>query len=321
MMAAHRPRQRRAPGALALIVLAGCASPPPSIVLTTDVGTECDDQWALGCLLRLADAGRVDFRGIVTTHAPNLPEPSSHASARAAEEVINVFAPRNRPPVIAGESTPVRPDRALRAGSGAAFIVDASTSFGPGHRLTVLSIGAATDIAEAILLDPSVTGRIQVVAMAFDAWPGGGDAWNVKNDVRAYQLILASAVPLTIAPADVCRRHLVLDEISALRLTGGTPAGTYVASELNDWLTREEDLCRRTTGRRAWPIWDLSVTAHILEMTSSEAHPRPLLREDITFDLDTPAGEVQWITAIDGERFWREVGDLLGETAPRTPEA
>jgi inosine-uridine nucleoside N-ribohydrolase len=312
------PRRLTALAALcALAAAAGCAAPAPRpVLLTTDIGTECDDQWALGFLLMAADAGAVDLRGIVTTHAPNLPAPAARSSAMKALEVIDVFAPRSRPMVIPGRDGPMASDRVLRGGAGPALIVDASMPFDGDRRLTVLAIGAATDIAEALLLDPSLAGRIEVVAMAFDGWPAGGDAWNAKNDVTAYQVILDSGVPLTIAAAEVCLRHLVLDEAGARRLTEDTAErGLYLTAALADWIGREGDLCRRFTGRLAWPIWDLSVVAHVLGMTASEARPRPRLRENLAFDLDAPAGEVGWITSIDEDRLWGELRRLLGGTA------
>ncbi len=42
-------------------------------------------------------------------------------------------------------------------------------------RLAVLAIGAATDLASALLLDPTITERLEIVAMGFDGWPGGND--------------------------------------------------------------------------------------------------------------------------------------------------
>jgi inosine-uridine nucleoside N-ribohydrolase len=189
-------------------------------------------------------------------------------------------------------------------------------NFGPEDRLVVLATGAATDIAESILLDPSICGRIEVVAMAFDGWPRGGDAWNVKNDVRAYQVLLASDAPLAVAPADVCVRHLVLDKDGAARLAENTSdAGDYLAWKLEDWIARNGELCQQTTGRLAWPVWDLSVVARLLGMAEAETRPRPRLRDDLTLDHGSAPGEVRWITAIDGERFWDEVKRLLAGTA------
>ena len=50
-----------------------------------------------------------------------------------------------------------------------------SKGFIRDKRLTVVMIGPATDVASALLIDPTIADRIAVVAMAFDDWDRGGD--------------------------------------------------------------------------------------------------------------------------------------------------
>ncbi len=286
---------------------AGPSRAPRTVVLVTDAGCEVDDQWALAHLLLLSEAGRIDLAGIVTTHAPSLNPPAAQSSATAAREIVALVTPREPPPVIAGSSEPLAEPGKPRESRGADFIVALSRNFTPQRRLTVLSIGAATEIASALLLDPSAAQRMEVVAMGFDGWPRGGDPWNVKNDLLAFRTILAADVPLVIGDAEVTRRHLTVDEESARRLIGiGGATRERLHELLRGWLDREGDLCRKVTGRRAWPIWDLVVVAHLLGLTQDEARPRPRLRDDLTFDLEKPPGHVRWITAIDDRRLWRD---------------
>jgi inosine-uridine nucleoside N-ribohydrolase len=290
----------------------GCAGARP-IILTTDVGTEVDDQWALAYLLLAADGGHIDLRGVVATHAPTLAPPAAESSAAVAREVLEVVAPRASPPILAGESTPLRPDKRPRGGPGARFIVEQSRGFDAERRLAVLAIGAATDVAEALLFDPGIAERIEVIAMGFNRWPEGGDPWNVKNDPRAYEVILDSSVPLTIACADVCIAHLTLDEGKAERVTrGGGKAGAYLAGKLKAWLEREAKLCETITGRRAWPIWDVLTVAALLGMTEDEERPRPRLRPDLGFDLEAPRGTLRWIKTVDEQRVWDDFRARLG---------
>src|SRR5262245_31635008 len=99
------------PRSLAVLSLAGalavgCAPQRPdedlgprAVRLTTDIGTEVDDQWVLAHLLLAADEGAIDLLGVVTTHAPNLKPPAAETSAAAAREVIGLIEPRRPPPV------------------------------------------------------------------------------------------------------------------------------------------------------------------------------------------------------------------------------
>jgi len=289
-----------------------------TVVLVTDAGCEVDDQWALAHLLLLNEAGRIDLAGVVTTHAPSLAPPAAQSSAAAAREIVDLVAPREPPPVIAGSSEPLSEPGKPRESRGADFIAALSRNFTSERRLTVLSIGAATEIASALLLDPSAAERIEIVAMGFEGWPQGGDPWNVKNDPLAFRTLLAADVPLAIGDAEVTKRHLTVDEESARRLIGsGGTARERLREILRGWLDREGDLCRKVTGRRAWPIWDLVVVAHLLGLTQDESRPRPRLRDDLTFDIENPQGLVRWITVIDERKLWRDLHAGLSRASNR----
>jgi inosine-uridine nucleoside N-ribohydrolase len=287
-----------------------------AVILTTDCGVETDDQWAVAELALLADAGRIELEGIVTTHALSLAAPSAEASAAAVRETLAALPLRSAPRVTAGANVPLESADAPRLGPGGKLILEAAGGFTRERRLRVLSIGAATDVAEALLADPGLADRIEIVAMGFDAWPRGGDVWNVKNDPRAFQVILRSSVPLSIGAADVCVKHLSLDRDSAARITsGGGKSGQYLLAKLEAWLAREPKLCRETTGRDAWPIWDLVTAAHLLGWTHEESRPRPRLRDDLSFDVDSPRGTIQWITRIDETKLWEDVHARLAAAA------
>jgi len=287
---------------------AGCATAPvPDVVLTTDIGVETDDQWALVHLALLSEAKQIRLLGVVTTHAPSLEAPAADSSARVAREVLSLMLLEAPPRVVAGSSTPLPASETPPLGPGGSFIVEAARGHDASNPLRVLSIGAATDVAEALLADPTLEGRIEVVAMGFLS-PQGEDPWNVKNDPRAFDVIFRSSVPLVIGAADACVRHLTLDRSSARPITSsGGEVGAYLQRSLEAWIAREPDLCRQYTGREAWPIWDLVTVAHLLALTRERAMPRPTMREDLTLDSTGGKRAVRWITSIDQERLWEDL--------------
>ena len=178
-----------------------------AVVLTTDVGAEMDDQWTLA---HQALAPEIELRGAITTHAPSLAAPAAETAARVAREVLKHLPIRRHPPVFAGSSVPLARDGVAQKNPGVEFIIRESRGFSPGHRLAVLVIGAATDLASALLLDPTLGERIEVIAMGFDDWTEGGDSWNVKNDPQAWRVLLASSAPITIGDAKVTKRELAM---------------------------------------------------------------------------------------------------------------
>ena len=94
--------------------------------------------------------------------------------------------------MIAGSSRPLEGDTP-RPTPGVEFLIDQARGRSADDRLVVVVLGAATDVASALLIDPTLADRITIVAMGFDGWPEGRDPWNVKNDVRAWRVLLESA--------------------------------------------------------------------------------------------------------------------------------
>lgn len=272
-----------------------------------------DDQWVLA---HLALSPEFDLRGIVTTHTGSyaiFPAPASASTARIANEVLDHLHISKRPPVVAGSSNPLRAKSEPQRGPGADFILQTSRGFTPDRPLTVLVIGAATDLASALLVDPSLADRIQIVAMGFSKWPEGGDEFNIKNDLKAWQALLDSSAPIVVADASVTRAHLAMTRESARALLDQrTETGRYLAGLLVDWLNRQGDLAQRITGdRNSWPVWDEGTVAYLLGLTRSEVHPRPRLGDDFKFEFP-PAGRpsgppIRWITWIDSEKEWQDL--------------
>src|SRR5207244_673531 len=112
--------------------------------------------------------------------------------------------------------------------------------------------GAATDMASALLTDPTLADRIEVIAMAYYNWPDGGDEWNVKNDPKAWQVLLESRAPLAVGDQAVCKRDLAMNSERARTLFAERgPEGRYIAGIFTDWMTKHPDLAKSD-----WPVWD-----------------------------------------------------------------
>jgi inosine-uridine nucleoside N-ribohydrolase len=277
-----------------------------------------DDQWVLAHLVLSPE---FDLRGVVTTHTgsyPLLPAPAAESTAGVANQVLDHLQLSKRPPVIAGSSNPLRAKAEPQRGPGVDFILKTSHGFNRTRPLTVLVIGAATDLALALLVDPSLAGRIEIVAMAFSKWPEGDDIFNVKNDVKAWQVLLESSAPIVVADVAVTLEHLRLTRERARSLCqkGGEP-GRYLAGLLADWLDRQGDLAQMIThDRNSWPVWDEGTVAYLLGLAKTEVHPRPRLRDDLKFEHPL-AGQstgptIRWITWINSEKHWEDFSHKLG---------
>jgi inosine-uridine nucleoside N-ribohydrolase len=293
---------------VALVLAQGAAAADRDVILTTDCGAEIDDQFAIAYLTLIP---QVHIKGIVTTHAPNLPK-KSESSAECVKDVLDHLNAGPLPPIFAGSSVPLA-GRAPLENAGVDFMLKTSRSYSPKNRLVIITIGATTDVASAFLADASIADRVEILTMGFDSWPRGGDPWNIKNDPLAYQVILDSSAPVTIGSSDVCQRHLRLDNRTAEEmLTGHGRFAEWLNGKFQVWLAANADLAAQVVKPQTWVIWDTVTAAHLMGFTTSETHPRPALNLSmLTFSFPKTTKTIQWITTIDSAKMWPDfVGRL-----------
>ena len=276
------------------------------VILSTDVGNEIDDQWAIAYLLTQP---AFDTLGILSAHAPSLPDPSAHATYQLLQdEVEHRLGMRTHPPLLEGSSLPLVDLRTPRPNAAVQFLLEQSRAFTAEHRLNLLVIGAATDAASALLTDPTLKDRIRIVAMAFnDLSPGGAHEYNEMNDPRAWQVLLDSGVPLVVGTGDVCRKYLSLDFAAArdlLRDHG--PVASWLWNDYELWYFRNVKPLRVNDFSKSWVIWDIITLAYLRGYTTQETVPRPGLDAAMNFVATPNRGTIERITSVDSSRLWAD---------------
>ncbi len=113
-------------------------------------------------------------------------------------------------------------------------------------RLTYIALGPLTNLASFLVHHPELAGRIERVVFVGGRSPGtvfafgptGGlrihDA-NVVKDPAAVRAVLASKIPVTLAPVETSSR-LVLDKERRLRLRDGNSAAQFLYRKTRLWL-------------------------------------------------------------------------------------
>ncbi len=287
--------------------VAAGSTAPMAVVLTTDCGVEIDDQWALAHILLSPE---LQLRGVVATHASTVRLGPATSAAEAARVVARVATPKGAAiPIVRGADVPLQDASTPRTNAGVKLLVSASRSFSRERPLVILSTGAATDIASAILEDPSFADRVAIVAMGFQDWPSGGNEFNIANDPLAWQVILRSRVRLVVGSGSVGRQALRLtasEAAAVMRPHGET--GEYLYQLFDSWLTRNAELAARMVAPGAWAIWDEIVVAYVLRLAQGEQMVRPQLQPDFFFVHPRTRERITWIRQLDAEGLWRDFG-------------
>lgn len=310
--------------------------PPPGlvdVVIDTDATNEIDDEyavvWALlrsdrlrlhglvacpygfspeliasGALLAELDAKRLARRltaaGIDVSRIPRL-DPGD-GMRRAHAELSRILG-------LAGDSTAARvhvgAERYLpRADEpvdspGARFLIEAAHDNGD-QPLYVVAIGCATNVASALLLDPSLVERIVVVWTAAypSFWPGANASFNLAQDVPAARVLLESGVPLVFLPG-----YYVGEELRVSRAEiAAHVAGRGVFGEYLHGLYEAHPRGGHMLGQSK-VLWDLINIAWLLEPAWFSVHsvPTPSLGDDLRW-IPHGSGRHAMLEAIDVDR-------------------
>ena len=298
--------------ALLCLAVAATGWGKTSVILSTDVGNEIDDQWAITYMML---SSMYDVRAIISAHGPSLPAPSAHSTYKILLDVVERrLGMLTHPPLFEGSSLPLADRQTPRSNAGIDFIVETSRSFSKDNRLTVLTIGAATDVASALLQDPTLKDRITVVAMGFKNQTEGGKEFNIENEQRAWQVILESDVPVVIGSADVCQADLAMMFDHARELVGTRgPIGEWLWQEYQEWYFRNVKPWRKDDFSKPWVIWDTVVMAYEQGMTTQKQIPRPHMKDDLSFENRSGGATVTWITGVDSKRMWKDFATKLDD--------
>ncbi len=238
------------------------------VVLDTDTYNEIDDQYALAYLVRSGEACRI--RAI--TAAPFYADPAWKRPARSSspgdgmrrsyDEILRVLSLLGREDLkslvipgseeyLPGPFTPVRSPAAEE-------IIRLSRDYDARRPLMVVALACVTNIASALLLDPTLRERIMVI------WLGGHghhfgtcDDFNMKQDIHAARILFGCGVPVVQLP-----------------LFGVISHFSFCRAELEDLFRGKNALCdylidstfafaEQRFGYPHWtkPLWDICVSA------------------------------------------------------------
>ncbi len=203
--------------------------------------------------------------------------------------------------------------------AGARFLIETARELGD-RPLYVVAIGCATNVASALLLDPSLVERIVVVWTAAypSFWPGVNTSYNLAQDVRAAHVVLESGVPLVYLPGYYVAEELRVSRAEiAAHVAGRGPFGEYLHS-----LYERHPRGGHALGQSK-VLWDLINVAWLLDSTwfSVQWVPTPSLDDELRWIAHGPERH-QMLEAIDVDRdeIFADFYRCLDAHAERTRE-
>ncbi len=269
---------------------------PLDVILDTDAFNEIDDQFAIAYLLRNGD--KLHTKAIYAAPFKNeRSESAADGMEKSYREIFKVLDLMGEKREVYRGSDRFLPDEQTPVASPAASdLVARAKGYSPEKPLYVVAIGAITNIASAILFDPTITENIVVV------WLGGNGThyhdtreFNLIQDIAAARVVFGSGVPLCMLP---CMGVVSAFTVSRYELEhwfiGRNPLATYLAENT---IAAAESYAAGKPWTRV--IWDVTAVAWLMNDRSrfmlSKVIPTPMPTYEHSYAFDADALPARYV--------------------------
>lgn len=280
------------------------------LVLDTDAYNEIDDQFAIAYMLKAGEK----INPVAIYAAPFFNQNSESPEdgmLKSYDEIIKVtrLAGWDHPEKVYHGSRTYLPDENTPVMSPAAEdLARRAMNYTSEKPLYVAAIGAITNIASALLINPEIRERIVVI------WLGGHALhwhntleFNMRQDIPAARVVLGCGVPVVLLPCQ-----------------GVVNCFTTTEPELNYWLVGKNPLAdylarntiataHRYAKGKPWcrTIWDVTTIGWLLEgektWMESRLIPSPLPTMEGQWDLDPSRHLIRYVYGMYRDGLWEDV--------------
>ena len=281
---------------------------PVDVVLDTDTFNEIDDQYALSYLLRSPERLRLQavYAAPFWNEKSTGPEDGMEKSYREILNVLHLLGEdRYIPLVLKGSRQYLEGEDKPAESPAARDLVRRALGQPEDSPLYVVAIGAITNVASALLMEPAIREKIVVVWLGGHAysWPDTKE-FNMQQDVAAARVVFGCGVPLVQLPC--------MGVVSAFAATG---------PELEHWLRGKNALCdylADLTAREAeacgmgpcWSrvIWDVTAVAWLTgDFMEDCLTPSPIPQYDHRYSFDPTRHFIRYVYHIRRDKLMEDL--------------
>lgn len=286
---------------------------PVDAVLDTDAYNEVDDQYAIAYMLKSSD--KINTRAIFA--APFLNEKSTSPEdgmKKSYNEILNLLSLMDmdnfKSKVYEGSREYLKNEETPVISPAAEKLCEIAGEYSPENPLYVVAIGAITNVASALLIDPSIKENIVVVWLGGHAqhWPDNNE-FNAMQDVAAQRVVFGCGVPLVQFPCmGVVSGFRISEDDLKTWLLGKNPLCNYVVEHtMNDM---------RHLNGMPWSrvIWDVTAVSWLTgEYNCSRIVPSPIPEYDNTLSYDDSRHPIRYVFDIWRDELVRDLFKKLTE--------
>ena len=274
------------------------------MILDTDTYNEIDDQFALVYSMLSPERLKVEavYAAPFKNNRSNSPAEGMEKSYQEILTILGKLDISAEGMVFKGSTDYLKNRKDPEASPAALDLIAKAKTFSPDKPLYVVAVGAITNIASAILLEPGIIKNIVVV------WLGGnGHHWkdqrefNYMQDLRASRVIFDSGVPFVQVPCTPVVTHFVTTVPEMEQWVGGRGAiGDYLLGIFEDY----------SKDHFAWSkvIWDMTAVAWVINadwLPSNIVHT-PLVTDNYTLSFDDSRHFMRYVYFLNRDPIFKD---------------
>ena len=272
---------------IAFIWLMGCDRPPDTdriaMIIDADTANEVDDLYAL---VRAIKEPSFDIRGITSAQfhiSPLASDTTAQESHKINEDILRLMQ-REDIPVYLGSNHPITSIDSFEISEASRAIIREAHSMNADSKLNLIILGSCTNVASAILMDPSIISKIHVRYLGFWHDPEKNHydkkEFNSGNDTIAVEYLLdLPTLAMDVMTATTSQHLIFTKEEVDQTLKGQGGISDYLVQR---WESYERWWTDEDPEKLNWIMWDIAII---------EALARPYLAELQT--LPAPAENVR----------------------------
>lgn len=279
------------------------------LIIDADTANEVDDLFAI---VRALSEPSLDVLGICSAqfHTSPLASDTTVLESQAMNQDIVRLLNLPNIPLPVGSNRPMVTNKKAAPSQASRFIIDQVKQLDAREMLHVVVLGSCTNVASAILEDPTIIPQISVDYIGFwhDAETNTYDKkeFNSGNDTIAVNLLLnTEGLDFNVMTASTCQ-HLVFDRSNVEeQLNGKGPIADYMIKRWNSfdrWWTEEDP------EKQQWIMWDVAIIEALI-------NPHLAIKETFTTPPENTKRYIEAYTHIEVEsmkmEFWNAIQTIL----------
>lgn len=227
------------------------------VVLDSDAFNEIDDQFALSYALSVPDKLEVEaiYAAPFYNRLSNSPGDGMEKSYQEILRLIPLLHREDLKDRIYRGSTDYLADEQTPQDSPAARdLVRRAMAMPEGERLYVVAIGAITNVASALLMEPAIRDKIILIWLGGNGyhWPDTKE-FNMRQDIAAARIVFGCGAPMVQIPCKGVTSHLSTTEPELREhMLGKSEIGSYLYQITCNIVNHQPGKCWSRV------IWDLS---------------------------------------------------------------